>query len=261
MLSARTLHMAALRSNWPCVARGSGPCDGLLYCRGGRGVGHASRVDEGSGLIFNGLRRGRLRRTGAHRTSRGGRSPTDHRLDFPPMAKCGPASDSSERIPVTVALFLGVFHFSSPGKDAVRVDQIDVMAEPGQAYLAALARKLATYRPTRLLVEVHPSRIDKTNERYRAYLAGGLEPDRSEVEQLAFRIAEESGLDRLHGVDERLPLMLFGQLLDLWRTTIPPRRPPSTRCSSRYPPKRRTRTPRWTCGPCSCARTTMSAIV
>ena len=115
---------------------------------------------------------------------------------------------------MTVALFLGVFHFGNPRRDAVHVDQIDILAEPCQAYLAALARQLAMYRPTRLLAEVHPSRIDQTNEQYRAYLAGRLEPDRPEVQQLGFRVAEASGLDRLHGIDEWRPLMLFGELLD-----------------------------------------------
>ena len=117
---------------------------------------------------------------------------------------------------MTAILFVGVFHFDADpaAGHAVEVEPIDVMETSCQAYLAALAQKLASFKPTHVLVEAHPSRDDETNEQYRAYLARRLELGPTELHQLAFRVAEASGLSRLHGVDELGPPMLFGTLQD-----------------------------------------------
>ena len=112
-----------------------------------------------------------------------------------------PVSTAEDQPPAQVML-LGVFHFSNPGRDVVKTDQIDVMTDENQAYLEALSDKLSKYNPTVVLLEFSPEREPEMQERFRQYADGRYQLSSNEVYQLGFRIAARSEADTIHGFDE-----------------------------------------------------------
>lgn len=102
-------------------------------------------------------------------------------------------------------MLLGLFHFANPGLDAVKYQPLDVMQPEAQAYLEALAQRLAGFAPTRVLLE-YPQRSDAViNQRYADHLAGRFVLPRNEIYQLGFRVARLAGHTRVHGFDEPAP--------------------------------------------------------
>lgn len=118
-------------------------------------------------------------------------------------------------------LIVGVFHFSNPGLDAVKTVQIDVTTPESQRYLENLARSLADFRPTEILQEFRPEDEDNVNGEYRQFLEGAFDLGTSELHQLGFRLAKESGIERLYGIDEWGPQMKFGELQEYMEVSDP----------------------------------------
>lgn len=100
-------------------------------------------------------------------------------------------------------MFIGLWHFDNPGLDAVKYTPIDVMKPAEQAYLVALAKRIAGFKPTRILLEYPAERDAVMNQRYQDWLAGRFELPVNEIYQLGFRIAKEAGLKRVEGFDVR----------------------------------------------------------
>ena len=100
-------------------------------------------------------------------------------------------------------MLIGTFHFSNPGKDTVKVDDVDVFDDVSQQYLQQLAERLAEFKPTRVLLEYDPAKEDLINQRYTDYLAGTYELGTNEIYQLGFRIARQSGLETVQSFDHR----------------------------------------------------------
>jgi hypothetical protein len=105
--------------------------------------------------------------------------------------------------PQAEVMLFGVFHFANPGKDLVKSNQINVMTPDNQAYLERLAKRIAEFRPTVVLLEFDPENERDIQERYRQYLGGDADLSSNEVYQLGFRIASEAGLTSIHSFDER----------------------------------------------------------
>lgn len=63
-------------------------------------------------------------------------------------------------------MLIGTFHFSNPGKDAVKVDDVDIFDEASQHYLQQFAKRLAEFKPTRGLLEFDPAEEELINQRY-----------------------------------------------------------------------------------------------
>ena len=120
---------------------------------------------------------------------------------FMSMLIDAPVAMAEERQPAQVMLF-GVFHFSNPGLDVVKTDQIDITTDENQEYLEALSDKLSTYNPTVVLLEFGPEREPEMQERFRNYINGNYPLSSNEVDQLGFRIAARSAADTVHGFDE-----------------------------------------------------------
>jgi hypothetical protein len=98
-------------------------------------------------------------------------------------------------------LVIGSYHMSNPGLDAITVRADDVLAPRRQAEIEQLAAQLAQFRPTKVAVEIPWGRDSTSNSLYRRYLQGSHALDRTEMQQLGFRIARRAGLPRIHGVD------------------------------------------------------------
>ena len=99
-------------------------------------------------------------------------------------------------------MLVGMFHFANPGRDMVKSRVINVMAPPNQAYLDGLAARLATFRPTDVLVECSLTDQDKYNEKFRDYVAGRFVLTSNETYQIGFRVAKLAGLSGVTCFDE-----------------------------------------------------------
>ena len=100
-------------------------------------------------------------------------------------------------------MFFGTFHFKDAGLDLAKVEDFNVMDEAPQAYIEDLTGRLASFRPTHVLLEYSPANEEVINERYRNYLDGSFELPANEIYQLGFRIAAKAGLERVHSFDHR----------------------------------------------------------
>lgn len=99
--------------------------------------------------------------------------------------------------PVSV-MIVGTYHMSNPGHDIHNLKADDVLAPSRQQELVSVAAALARFKPTQIDVEWSS---DIAAQRYRSYLGGTLAPSRNEVVQLGFRLAKETGLSTVHGID------------------------------------------------------------
>lgn len=98
-------------------------------------------------------------------------------------------------------MFLGVFHLSNPGKDAVNVSVDDVRAPRRQIELEALSEALARFRPTLIAVERPVGDQGHLDELFRTYSEGSRPLGVSEDEQIGMRLAKLAGLQRIVAVE------------------------------------------------------------
>jgi len=114
-------------------------------------------------------------------------------------------------------LVIGTYHMSNPRLDAVNVTADDVLAPKRQREIAQLAATLQSFRPTKVLVEIPYGRDSMSNSLYRSYIAGSHSLDRTEMQQLGFRIAKAAGLPRIYGIDYDLDVNLASVMV--WALT------------------------------------------
>jgi hypothetical protein len=101
-------------------------------------------------------------------------------------------------------LVVGTYHMSNPGLDLINIKADDVLSPKRQREIEDVAARLAEFRPTRVAIEIPWGRDSASNALYRRYLAGTHTLDRTEMQQLGFRVAKAAGLARVYGVDYRL---------------------------------------------------------
>ena len=69
-------------------------------------------------------------------------------------------------------LIVGSFHFDDAGQDAVKAVHKDVMQPAEQRYIERLAKRLAAFRPTHVLLEFPESAHGRVNAEYQAWREG-----------------------------------------------------------------------------------------
>lgn len=103
------------------------------------------------------------------------------------------------------AMVLGVFHFSNPQLDSYKPKfPFDILENERQSELDTLLKKIAEYKPTKILVEWNRIKMDSlTNERYQSYLKGefNINDKTNEVYQIGFKLAKKLGLGRVYCSD------------------------------------------------------------
>lgn len=114
-------------------------------------------------------------------------------------------------------LVIGSYHMSNPGLDAVSVKADDVLSPKRQREIDELVTRLASFRPTKVAVEIPFGRDSMSNALYRRYMQGTHTPDRTEMQQLGFRVAKTANLQRIYGVDYNLDVNLGGVMI--WALT------------------------------------------
>lgn len=104
----------------------------------------------------------------------------------------------------TQLMFLGTYHFSNPGLDYFNLESDDVLAPKRQAEIEAVVNKLASFQPSKVVVEA-PFGDSATIARYKAYLGGTHTLSRNETEQIGFRLAKKLGHETIYPIDVRVP--------------------------------------------------------
>lgn len=122
-----------------------------------------------------------------------------HPIAMPPSVLVPPV------VPVQTearVMILGVYHFDNPGLDAVKSDLDDHTAPERQAQIGAVITALATFKPTKILVE-----SDDQAHLTAAY-AGARDAKAplgsDEVDQLGLRLAIQLGLPGVGAIDHQM---------------------------------------------------------
>ena len=102
-------------------------------------------------------------------------------------------------------MILGSVHLSNETLDAFNLKMDDVRAPKRQREIEQLVKQLKEFKPTKIAFEVD----DKTHgtgfqTNYQGYLNGTYELNRSELDQIGFRLAKLIGHPKLYCVDYRL---------------------------------------------------------
>lgn len=87
-------------------------------------------------------------------------------------------------------MILGSWHFSD-----------DVLAPKRQRAIEQVVEHLKEFKPTKIAVELDPSRCDAENKRYQGYLNGTYALERYEGDQIGYRLAKEFGHSKMYCVD------------------------------------------------------------
>lgn len=105
----------------------------------------------------------------------------------------------------TQVTVLGVFHFDNPGLDSYKPQyEVDILSKARQQELDSLLARLATYRPTKILLEVRRKESDSLlNALYQQYLQGdySLDDKRNEIFQIGFKLAKKLGHEKIYASD------------------------------------------------------------
>jgi hypothetical protein len=108
---------------------------------------------------------------------------------------------AAETTPHAEFLFVGSYHMGNPGRDVHNMQADDVTSERRQREIREVAGLLEAYKPTKVMVEVEPSRQSELQQRFDQSCGGSRALTRNEVEQLGFRIACDMGLAGVIAVD------------------------------------------------------------
>ncbi|CAI8033521.1 Nisin transport ATP-binding protein NisT [Geodia barretti] len=79
------------------------------------------------------------------------------------------------------------WHFTSSGMDAINERTDDVLASKRQREIEQLVEQLKEFKPTKIAVEVDPSRCDTENKNYQGYLNGTYALGPYEGDQIGYR--------------------------------------------------------------------------
>jgi hypothetical protein len=109
---------------------------------------------------------------------------------------------AAEPAPIQV-MVLGTYHMSNPGQDLHNVKAADVLTPERQRELAAVAEALASFKPTLVALEKVTAPPQYLDASYPKFDAGQLSRDRDERVQIGYRVAQLSGLEEVHGIDEQ----------------------------------------------------------
>lgn len=127
--------------------------------------------------------------------------------------------DGEKKIPV---LLVGTFHFGYPGLDSHKTseeDKIDVLSPQRQKEIRELVDYIARFKPTKIVVEAG-NNTGYLMRRYERWQAGTYDLQRKEIDQLAFPLMKQFGLDTLYGCDA--PSMVWSLMNSADSTVLKP---------------------------------------
>lgn len=111
--------------------------------------------------------------------------------------------------PVQV-MIVGTFHMAGGG-DMINPNVKDILGERRQKEMQVLVDRLSQFKPTKIGVETG-SASPLPQQRLSDFLAGKYELGKSEIDQIALRVAQKSGTKEMFGVDWKKDLDVMGVL-------------------------------------------------
>jgi hypothetical protein len=107
-------------------------------------------------------------------------------------------------------MVVGTFHMAG-GRDMVNPNVKDILEPRRQREVLELVDRLAVFKPTKIGVE-SVFGTDTVQKRLDALRAGKYEFSRSEIDQVALRVAMKSGLNEIYGIDWKKDMDIQGTL-------------------------------------------------
>ena len=104
--------------------------------------------------------------------------------------------------PVQV-MVLGTYHFGNPGLDVNNIKVDSVLTPERQRELAAVAKALAEFKPTHVMVEMQSNAPDFVVAEYTHFNDAMLASQANEIVQIGYRTAHLAGLKTVNGIDEQ----------------------------------------------------------
>ena len=99
-------------------------------------------------------------------------------------------------------MILGSTHLANPGKDAFNTKMDDVRTPKRQREIKQLGKQLKEFKPTKIALEVDDKTHGaETQTKYQGYLNGTYELNRSEHEQIGYRLAKLMQHSKVYCVD------------------------------------------------------------
>lgn len=111
-----------------------------------------------------------------------------------------PAMAAEEPVQVLV---LGTYHFGNPGLDLNNVKADSVLTPKRQAELDRVARALASFKPTRVMVEMQSEAPDFAVAEFGRFDDAMLAKTANEIVQIGYRTARLAGVQTVNGIDEQ----------------------------------------------------------
>jgi len=107
---------------------------------------------------------------------------------------------------------LGAFHFGGSTGDLASMQMANPFGERRQNDVRELVAKLATYLPTKILVEYPKAKNDRLKKRFLSYSSGKDTLGVNEVYQVGFRLAKQLKHSQLYAIDYKLDLPADGMV-------------------------------------------------
>ena len=100
-------------------------------------------------------------------------------------------------------MVLGTWHFATPRRDLHNIEAEDVLQPARQQELDDLARRLAAFRPTKVVVEKSAKQPGLEDDEYPNFTLAHLASERNERFQIGYRVAHRMGLKTVYAIDEQ----------------------------------------------------------
>ena len=124
--------------------------------------------------------------------------------------------------PIAQVMFLGTYHFADARRDWVKTKIRDMNSPERQREIIELVNRIARFHPTKIAIEATPDRADAINHNLAAYRQGTYTLTTNEIEQLGFRLAQQSNIAQVSPIDSPLNLD-FDRLMTFLGSTDPGR--------------------------------------
>ncbi|MFZ4689546.1 MAG: DUF5694 domain-containing protein [Polymorphobacter sp.] len=105
--------------------------------------------------------------------------------------------------PPVEVMVLGAYHFGNPGLDTNNMITDSVLTPQKQAELERVARALAAFQPTHVMVEMQSDAPNFAIGEYGRFDDAMLAKDANEIVQIGYRTARVAGLKTVNGIDEQ----------------------------------------------------------
>ncbi|MFC2951114.1 DUF5694 domain-containing protein [Marinicaulis aureus] len=100
-------------------------------------------------------------------------------------------------------MVIGAFHMGNPAQDVANAEVDNMLTDERQAEIAAVADALVAFKPTIVAVERITEAPDYIDPKFQAFTPGMLSENADERYQIAYRLANMSGVKRVYGIDEQ----------------------------------------------------------